>query len=1774
MNKKINAKTVSLIALLATLLCAVIAVFTCFFVTENNVTQTAENNTQTQISAPQINKPLSDTAKASSSKILLCSDSYVAVYYEVKQRTGILSYDNPVKLSGRDFVWDQSLQIELVIGAKDSITLTNIAVECSGGFNSNINTFMIAGQNYSRYFILNSEDFDIIKYNGYCSIAVVYGYFAEGNGKHFSTEGKIRVEREGKVNFDMSQTCWDYNHPFTYNGNMHTVVVQNLPKDLAVSSYVDNRKADAGSYTATVRWDYNTSVYNEPVFPELKWQILKANISPTLRYSTVTYGSNSAAPTVDGNIGNGAKTFSVAAGTGSATINSSTGVLTPTRAGTVMVTVSIAATTNYNAGSKSVTVTINKANISPTLSYSTVTYGSNSAAPTVGGNSGNGTKTFSVTAGTGSATINSGTGVLTPTRAGTVTVTVSIAATTNYNAASKSITVTIKKANQSTPTVSGNNTVSYKGTVSLTAGGGNGTGAYTWAVATLSGGGTATLSAATGGTVTLTATHVGAVRVTLYRAGDTNYNQSGNKTFDITITKVTPTVTATVANGTYYVGNALSTVTITASATHGSATVAGAIVWDAPTTLLRFDDGTVSYGWTWTPTDTANYNSVTGTAKVVALGMDDIRAEGQKTVYKAYESFTTDGMTVYAISAGNERVVTGYTVSVAYGGGRSHFLVSDSGCTVTITYTEGDKTKTYTFTVTVEKADYDMSGVTFDNLTVTYDGASHSIAYSGALPAGVSVTGYVESGVAFTGATNAGTYVISAVIVIDDADNRNLPALSATLKINKATAVIDVSGVQTIYTYNGSLQTVSGGATASSGQQVKYANNTFTTVAEGNGKVVEVYVEESTNYVAHSEYVTITVNKATAVIDVSGVQTVYTYNGSEQTVNSGATVNNTEQTVAYTNNKFTTVAEGNGLKVTVSVAESANYLAASATVTITVNKATLSNSVTFDDVTVTFNGKNHVIEATGFGGDVTVTYYYSGTTNAFTGETNVGSYEITAHFESTSDNYEVSSADAEKTATLTISARVVTDDEVTGIDGTYEYTGTAQTPAPVIEVQLSSDDTEKTTLGTGDYRVTYSTSDADAGTVVDVTIELLGNYSGTVIKTFTITPKQLGIKWSTDTSFIYNGSGQGMVAEFTGLVAGDVGNISPTIVYSGTSYPASSAMPEDAGNYTITVTLDAKYTNYVQFVGLTNHFTIKKATPTAAVKFDGYDPDTDKLYPDNKLPDIVADGDATANGLTVAGHVEWKLLDNGNAPYLLLNENSYAWVFIPDDIVNFEIYEGTLKLTAVQAELKTLSVEWKNGEPKIYVSWDLAKVREYILVTGTLENGDPYGEISNYVISGSWGMGDRPVSAGSYDLKIVYNGKNGSLIATYLAVEIDSIKVTVPTKTDYVAFEEFDKSTVTVTAVYNDGTENDVTDFDVAYRAGHRYLWAGDGYVTVRYTEGGITKDYQVGGLTVNAKTYDMGNISFGDVTVNYDGTLKTVTVTGTFAEGVVSYVYRQDGATIPGVSGVTNAGGYEVVATFTLVGEEYITNYYCDANGVIGSLTAKLIINKIDYVGVGSITFVDTETDYNYGASVVGAIQVKNLPAGVTVSYAYADKDNNPLDPTQVVNAGEYFVTVSFGVDANHNAIQPMTAKFTVNKLDPKVTPKVSGNLSKGAHLYQVICALSDGDTAGTIVWDNDETVLEEGVNRCYYTFVPDDSVNFNTVNSFIDVNASATGAAASGGLEGWEIALIVVCIAITFFTLIAALIVISKKKSVVDGDPDSDGFNDIVTEEELRYL
>ena len=56
------------------------------------------------------------------------------------------------------------------------------------------------------------------------------------------------------------------------------------------------------------------------------------------------------------------------------------------------------------------------------------------------------------------------------------------------------------------------------------------------------------------------------------------------------------------------------------------------------------------------------------------------------------------------------------------------------------------------------KQDYDMSGITFENKTVTYDGNEHELLIEGTLPEGVTVTYENNENI------NAGTYEVTAIL--------------------------------------------------------------------------------------------------------------------------------------------------------------------------------------------------------------------------------------------------------------------------------------------------------------------------------------------------------------------------------------------------------------------------------------------------------------------------------------------------------------------------------------------------------------------------------------------------------------------------------------------------------------------------------------------------------------------------------------------------------------------------------------------------------------------------------------------------------------------------------------------------------------------------------------------------------------------------------------------------------------------------------------------------
>ena len=80
-----------------------------------------------------------------------------------------------------------------------------------------------------------------------------------------------------KADFDMTGVSWDYVSAFTYDGTAKTVELTGLPNGVEIDKYSNHIKTDAGNYTASVTFDYDTTNYNEPSVADLNWVISKAD---------------------------------------------------------------------------------------------------------------------------------------------------------------------------------------------------------------------------------------------------------------------------------------------------------------------------------------------------------------------------------------------------------------------------------------------------------------------------------------------------------------------------------------------------------------------------------------------------------------------------------------------------------------------------------------------------------------------------------------------------------------------------------------------------------------------------------------------------------------------------------------------------------------------------------------------------------------------------------------------------------------------------------------------------------------------------------------------------------------------------------------------------------------------------------------------------------------------------------------------------------------------------------------------------------------------------------------------------------------------------------------------------------------------------------------------------------------------------------------------------------------------------------------------------------
>ncbi|MFL5728503.1 MAG: MBG domain-containing protein [Cytophagaceae bacterium] len=239
--------------------------------------------------------------------------------------------------------------------------------------------------------------------------------------------------------------------------------------------------------------------------------------TPTLSYTGLTSGT--AAGTINltsSSNSTGAITYSVVNGTGSGSVSGTT--LNLSTAGSVTLTVSLAASTNYTAQSITQTITINPpANQNPSIVFGNISknYGDPSFTVSASSNS-SGTFTYSIISGASFATITSG-GQVTVTGAGAVTIQASQAAGPGYNAGTANATLTINKASGANTSMNSPNS-GNPGTVISLSPVSNSTGPVTFSIVP-GGTGSGTLAGSQ-----LTLDNPGIITLQVIIGGDANYN--------------------------------------------------------------------------------------------------------------------------------------------------------------------------------------------------------------------------------------------------------------------------------------------------------------------------------------------------------------------------------------------------------------------------------------------------------------------------------------------------------------------------------------------------------------------------------------------------------------------------------------------------------------------------------------------------------------------------------------------------------------------------------------------------------------------------------------------------------------------------------------------------------------------------------------------------------------------------------------------------------------------------------------------------------------------------------------------------------------------------------------------------------------------------------------------------------------------------------------------------------------------------------------------------
>lgn len=259
----------------------------------------------------------------------------------------------------------------------------------------------------------------------------------------------------------------------------------------------------------------------------------------------------------------------------------------------------------------------------------------------------------------------------------------------------------------------------------------------------------------------------------------------------------------------------------------------------------------------------------------------------------------------------------------------------------------------------VAKADYDMSGVVFENASKVYNGETQSITVDGVLPDGVTVS-YSE------GIRNAGSIVITATFTSTDA-NYNVPdTMTATLTVTaKELTVENVTALNRVYDGTTAVEVTGSLAGVIGSDDVTLEiSGTMADKNVGENKNVTVAANisgaDSGNYtIADVDDVIVTVTAKE--ITVVWSNTSLTYNGESQAPTATAETGIAGETVAI-EVKGAAVEPGT-YKATATISDT-NYKLANAAVGFSIVKKEVVAEITagYGELTVNTEGGNDVVQ--------------------------------------------------------------------------------------------------------------------------------------------------------------------------------------------------------------------------------------------------------------------------------------------------------------------------------------------------------------------------------------------------------------------------------------------------------------------------------------------------------------------------------------------------------------------------------------------------------------------------------------------------------------------------------------------------------------------------------------------------------------------------------------------------------------------------------------------